>query len=1063
MRPDPPFDLMDRNRRIPLLVALVAGVLALGGPASQAAPAKKPDAQTVPGDLLIGFRSDVSDADQQKILKKVGADEKKAFKKIHGSLAHVQDGDVTAAIETLREDPRVRYAEPNFVVTADALPNDPSFANTWGLNNTGQTVNGSRGTADADIDAPEAWNVTTGSSSVTAAVIDTGVDWTHPDLSAQIWINPGEDCPGCRTDGIDNDHNGYVDDWHGWDFVGNDNNPMDDHGHGTHVAGTIGAAGNNGIGVAGVNWNVKIMPVKFLNAQGSGTTAAAVSAVLYAAQNGANVMNNSWAGGDYSQALADAIGVADQHNSLFVAAAGNNGTDNDTTPTYPASYDNPNVLAVAATDGNDNRASFSNVGRRSVDLGAPGVNIYSTWPGGSYQYLSGTSMATPHVTGAAALVRAAFPSATAVGIKDLLLSTVDQKPALASTTSSGGRLNVANAVSCNGTPQVWIDSPGPGFSVDVGSPVSFSALATSCGAASGVNVSASANGTPVTLTPRGDGLYTGTFTPTAGGQLTFSVTASTGSGSASRSVTGTARTTQSITPGGPPVTVTTSGETVPVRFNGTAGERVSLAFSNVTMSVASVSLLTPSGSTLTSAYVFSSGGFVDATTLPTTGAYTINVTPLVGTGSITLTLYDVPPDATAPTTPGGGAVALTTGTPGQNGRVTFPASAGQRISLQLAGSTIQLASMSILKPDGGTLSSQYIFTGNTFLDATSLPAAGTYTILVDPQNAGTGSVNVTVYDVPPDAGGPIALGTPTPISTGVPGQNARLTFAGTAGQRVSMKVANSTYSSATAALLGPDGKTLGSSTFYTGGGFVDTRTLPANGTYTLFVDPPSASTGSATVTLYDVPPDVAGPITPGGAAVTATISTPGQNAKYTFDGTAGQRISLKVGPSTMSTAYLSIAGPGGATVVSNTFVGTFDAFVDTRTLPTTGTYTIILDPQNDVTGSATVMLWDVPADASAALTVGGPPQSLATTTPGQNATATFAAAAGQTVKLTLSGITIPVSFASILKPDGTTLVSPQFVTMFGSTITATTPVAGTYTVFVDPMSQYTGLMTLGLS
>ena len=139
---------------------------------------------------------------------------------------------------------------------------------------------------------------------MTVAVIDTGVDWSHPDLSGQIWVNPGENCSGCRTDGIDNDHNGYVDDWRGWDFVDNDNNPMDDHGHGTHVAGTIGATGNNGVGVAGVNWNVRIMPVKFLNAQGSGSTADAISAVLYAAQNGADVMNNSWAGGDYSQALA---------------------------------------------------------------------------------------------------------------------------------------------------------------------------------------------------------------------------------------------------------------------------------------------------------------------------------------------------------------------------------------------------------------------------------------------------------------------------------------------------------------------------------------------------------------------------------------------------------------------------------------------------------------------------------------------------------------------------------------------------------------------------------------
>jgi len=1056
---------MDRNRRIPLLVALVAGVLALGGPASQATPAKKPDAKTVPGDLLVGFRSDVSAAEQQKLLKTVGADEKKSFKKIHGSLAHLEKGDVIDAIETLRKDPRVRYAEPNFVVAVDTLPNDPSFGSTWGLNNTGQNVNGSIGTADADIDAPEAWNVTTGSSSVVAAVIDTGVDWTHPDLSSQIWINPGEDCAGCRTDGVDNDHNGFVDDWHGWDFVSNDNNPMDDHGHGTHVAGTIGAAGNNGIGVAGVNWNVKIMPVKFLNAQGSGTTAAAVSAILYAAQNGADVMNNSWAGGDYSQALADAIDVADQHNSLFVAAAGNDGTDNDVTPTYPASSDNPNVLAVAATDSSDNRAYFSNVGRRSVDLGAPGVNIYSTWPGSTYQYLSGTSMATPHVTGAAALVKAQFPNASAVGIKDLLLSTVDPKPTLATTTSSGGRLNVANAVSCTAAPQVWIDSPGPGFSVDVGTPVPFSAIATSCGSARGVTASATVNGSPVSLTARGDGLYTGTFTPTVGGSITFSVIGTAGSASASRTVVGTARTSQTIAPGGPPVTVTSSGETVPVRFSGTAGERVSIALSAVTMPVGSVSLLSPSGATLNSSYASSGGGFVDATTLPTTGTYTINVAPLVGTGSITLTLCDVPPDATTATTPGGGAASISIGTPGQNGRITFAATAGQRVSLQLSGVTIQFASLSILKPDGSALNSgQYIGSGSTFVDATTLPAAGTYTVFIDPQGAATGSASVTVYDVPPDAGGPITLGTPVPISTTVPGQNARLTFSATAGQRVSLKIANSTYASATAALLGPNGSAAGGSTFFgTTGGFVDARTLPTTGTYTLFVDPPYATTGSATITLYNVPPDATGTITPGGAAVMPNLSTPGQNAQYTFDGTAGQRISVKVGPSTMSMGYVSITGPTGAPVVSNTLFGMFDTFVDVRVLPATGKYTLTVDPYNDATGFAMVTLYDVPPDAAAALSVGGPAQPISITTPGQNAKATFAGTAGQTVRLTLSNVSVMVSFVSILKPDGSTLVSSQLVGMFGSIITTTTPVAGTYTIVVDPMNQYTGSMTLGVS
>jgi len=256
---------MDRTRRIPLLFVVVVAMLALGGPVSTAAPAKKPAQEAVPGELVIGFRGDISAADQKSVLKAVGAAEKKSFKKIHGSLVRVSADAVEATLDKLRKDARVRYAERNFIVHADVTPNDPSYPTLWGLNNAGQAIKGWPGVPDADIDAPEAWNVTTGSAGVTVADIDTGVDWSHPDLSSQIWVNPGENCAGCRADGIDNDHNGYIDDWRGWDFVSDDNNPMDDHGHGTHVAGTIGAAGNNAVGVVGVNWNVRIMPVKFLN------------------------------------------------------------------------------------------------------------------------------------------------------------------------------------------------------------------------------------------------------------------------------------------------------------------------------------------------------------------------------------------------------------------------------------------------------------------------------------------------------------------------------------------------------------------------------------------------------------------------------------------------------------------------------------------------------------------------------------------------------------------------------------------------------------------------------
>ncbi len=281
-------------------------------------------------------------------------------------------------INILRKDPNVELVSPNYIYRAFAVPNDPRFGDLWGLNNTGQTG----GTPDADIDAPEAWNTTTGSSSVVIAVIDTGVDYTHEDLAANMWVNPGENC----TNGIDDDGNGYVDDCYGIDTANNDSDPMDDNGHGTHVAGTIAAVGNNGVGVTGVNWSAKIMALKFLAADGSGSTAGAIECIEYAVNmkiKGVNVVaiNASWGGPNFDPLLRDAIAAAGDAGILFVAAAGNEGNDNDSTPSYPASYDLPNIISVAATDHNDQLATFSNYGATSVDLAAPGVDILSTVPG----------------------------------------------------------------------------------------------------------------------------------------------------------------------------------------------------------------------------------------------------------------------------------------------------------------------------------------------------------------------------------------------------------------------------------------------------------------------------------------------------------------------------------------------------------------------------------------------------------------------------------------------------------------------------------------------------------
>lgn len=329
------------------------------------------------GEILVKFRSGVVATQALKTHQAVGASVLTRFN-IVPNLKHVklpEEMSVKNAIINYMSDPNVEYAEPNYIVSITATPKDTYFSQLWGLQNTGQTVNGTAGTADADIDGLEAWDVQTGSSSVVIAVIDTGVDYNHPDLSANIWTNTGE--TSC-TDGIDNDGNGYVDDCRGWDFYNNDNNPMDDNSHGTHVAGTIAAVGNNGVGIVGVNWTAKIMPLKFLSGLGSGSTSDAILAIQYANNKGAHIHNNSWSGSGFSQSLKDAI---DASSAVVVAAAGNDGTNNDTTPVYPCSYTSSHIICVAATDQNDNLASFSNYGATSVDVGAPGVNIYSAKPG----------------------------------------------------------------------------------------------------------------------------------------------------------------------------------------------------------------------------------------------------------------------------------------------------------------------------------------------------------------------------------------------------------------------------------------------------------------------------------------------------------------------------------------------------------------------------------------------------------------------------------------------------------------------------------------------------------
>jgi subtilisin family serine protease len=355
--------------------------------------------------------------------------------------------------------PYLDYIEPNYLYNIATTPNDPHFDNQWGL----QQAN------DRDIDAPEAWDINHDCNDVVVGLLDSGIDWRHPDLIDNIWQNLGEDAdndghvlelisgvwqfdPG-DINNTDNDGNGYKDDFIGWDFANNDNNPMDDNGHGTHCGGIIGARGNNGIGVTGVCWNVKIMALKFLGSDGGGATSDATAALNYAVAKQATLTNNSWGGAGSSVALQNAIANAQTHNQLFITSSGNDSKNIDTAPFYPANYSSDNIIVVAASTSSDNLAGFSNYGQANVDVLAPGVDIYSTQPNNTYGYESGTSQATAFVTGAAALVYC--NNTTYTNLKNTLLSGIDTKLSMGTQCATGGRINAfkarANANCCTAT------------------------------------------------------------------------------------------------------------------------------------------------------------------------------------------------------------------------------------------------------------------------------------------------------------------------------------------------------------------------------------------------------------------------------------------------------------------------------------------------------------------------------------------------------------------------------------------------------------------------------------
>ena len=602
------------------------------------------------------------------------------------------------------------------------------------------------------------------------------------------------------------------------------------------------------------------------------------------------------------------------------------------------------------------------------------------------------------------------------------------------------------------------DQPGTGFIAEVGQPVQVSVIGARCGDPSGTSVTVTANGTPIALTGRGDGLYNGTYTPTAEGPVTIRTTAGAAGASDTQTVSGTIP--MSIVAGGPPVgvAIVNPGDDALLRFSGQAGRRVSLKI-GPTCCQTTVTIKNPDGSTLASALTFTSGGFIDTKTLPQSGSYTILVDAAgTATGSVTLQLYDVPPDAGGPIVAGGSPVTATVTTPGQNAALTFTGQTGQRVSLKI-GPTCCQTTVTIKNPDGSTLASALTFTSGGFIDTRTLPQSGSYTILVDAAGTATGSVTLQLYDVPPDAGGPIvAGGSPVTATVTTPGQNAALTFAGQAGRRVSLKI-GPTCCQTTVTIVNPDGSTLASALTFASGGFIDARILPQSGIYTILVDPAATATGSATLQLYDLPPDVTGPIVPGGSPVTVTLTAPGQNALLNFSGQAGQRMSLKIGPTCCQTT-VTIVSPDGSTRTS-VLSFTSGGFVEPKTLPQNGTYTVLVDPAATATGSVTLQLYDVPPDVTGPIVPGGSPVTVTLTAPGHSALLSFSGQAGRRVSLKI-GPTCCQTTVTIKNPDGSTLTSAVTFASGGFIDTKTLPQSGTYSILVVPATSVTGSVTLQL-
>jgi hypothetical protein len=493
-------------------------------------------------------------------------------------------------------------------------------------------------------------------------------------------------------------------------------------------------------------------------------------------------------------------------------------------------------------------------------------------------------------------------------------------------------------------------------------------------------------------------------------------------------------------------------------FDGGAGQRINLGFSAVTIGQCNAIVYRPDGVQMGALFTFgTSGGGMDVGVLPMTGTYTIFLDPSsTYTGTVTVTAST---ELSGTITPGGAAVPISIARVGQNARYTFSGTTGQTVSLAVTAVTIPGGYLSILKPDGTALVSGIGFnTGGGVIDTQVLPTSGTYAILIDPAGTNTGNVTVTLYNQP-DVSGTITLdgASVTPTLT-VPGQRARYTFTGTIGQWVTLGLSSVSIPSSTVSILKPDGTTLVSGTINTSGGSLDpTTSLPTTGTYTIVVDPASTYTGSITLSLSTA---LTGSITLDGASVPISFTRVGQTARYTFSGTSGQWVSLGLTSVTISSATVTLLGPTGATLAS-TSVGTAGGGLEpTSTLPTTGTYTIVVDPTGLSTGNLTLTLMSY---LTGSLNLDGAATTSTIATVGQNALYTFSGTAGQWVSLGVTSVTLPSAYVTLYKPDGTTLTSVTVGTAGGSLDPPVLPTTGTYTVTVNPLYQYTGTLTLTLS